>query len=105
MDSQFLEIVKSLATVDVRTTPVYKTALAIAKHPKAKFPNPVETAFSIEIEVNQDFVDDPDFQTVVDAYVETLNRIYAQMCEDFSREQAEAIFNRMATKLTLKYTY
>lgn len=104
MDSQFLEIVQSLATVDVRTTPNYKTAKAIANHPNAKFPNPVETAFAIEMEVNEDFVNDSDFQTVVDAYVNTLNRIYAQMCDDFPK-QADAIFNRMATKLSLKYSY
>ena len=104
MDSQFLEIVKSLATVDVRTTPNYQTAKAIANHPKAKFPNPVGTAFAMEIDVNEDFVTDPDFQTVVDAYVNTLNRIYAQMQADFPND-AEGIFNRMGSKLSLKYSY
>ena len=105
MDSQFLQNVEQLATVDIRSTPNYKTMLAIANHPKATFPHPDETAFGMEVNVNQDFVDDKDFQRVVDAYVTTLNRIFDQLKSDHPFPVAVRIFEKMGTKLSLKYSY
>lgn len=105
MDSDFIEMVKQMATINVRQAPGYKTAMAIAQHPDVRFPSPVETAFAIDIEVNDDFVNDPEFQIVIDSYVKTLNNIHCQLCGDFGMTQGETLFKQMAKKMTLKYSY
>lgn len=104
LDTEFMGFVRQLSKIEVDSAPGYKVAKAIATHPKVSFPNPVETAFSIQVEVNEDFVNDPDFAEVVDAYVTTLNRIYDQLLNDFPVE-AVVVFRQMAKTMTLKYSY
>jgi len=105
MNAAFLEMIEAIGNVKVHETPNYKAAMAFATSPNVKFPNPAEVAFGMEIEVNEDFVNDPDFGKVVDAYVDCLNRIHAQLRKDFPAEVADRIFAKMATKFSLKYTY
>ena len=101
MNAQFVEIIESMSKMDISTAPNYKTMLAIGNHPEAYFPNPMETAAHIKMDVNEDFVNDPDFQTVVDAYVKTLSRIYDQLKHDMPPIVADRVFAIMAQGLTL----
>lgn len=89
---------------DINQTPNYKTQLAIANHPEAWYPNPVEIAFAIEVEVNDNFVNDPEFPKIIDAYVKTLTRIYDQLIKDLPVDVAGRVFAQMATKFALRYT-
>ena len=94
--------VKQIEAVDVSQTPNYITAKALATHPDVSYPNAPEIAFSIQIDVTLEFTKDPDFPSVIDAYVHTLNNVYATLSRDFPGE-AKAIFANMAKTMTLKY--
>lgn len=112
MKQQFLNMVESLraATTGLSKMPNYITLLALAKHPKALYRNPAEVASLIQINVNDDFVNDPElFVPTVDAYVEMLNCIYKQLLADFPYgehgETARNIFMNMVKTMTLTYTF
>ena len=105
MKHQFLSIVRNLSQTDISTLPNYKTMLAIGRHPEAYFPNPMETAAHIEMDVNDAFVNDPElFKTAVDAYVKTLSRLYDQLKRDMNACEADRVFTVLAQNLTLSYT-
>lgn len=105
MNAQFLEIIRGMAKMDISKAANYRTMLAIGKHPEAYFPNPMETAAHIKMDVNDDFVNSPDFQEVVDAYVKVLSRIYDQLKQDMHAGEADRVFAIIAQSLTLTYTY
>ena len=105
MNSQFLAIIHNMAQMDIGKAANYKVMLAIGNHPEAYFPNPMETAAHIKMDVNEDFVNDPEFQTVVDAYVTVLNNIYLQLNRDMDLVEADRVFAIIAQGLTLTYTY
>lgn len=96
--------VEQLSQIDIATTPNYTVAKAIATHPKADFPDQAKVAFSIQVDVSEDFVKDEDFPKVIDAYVTTLNRIYAQLKKDIPAD-AHVIFRQMAKTMSLKYSF
>ncbi len=106
MKHQFLRVMETFRNVNISQTPNYRTMLAIALHPKATFPKPAIVAASMKIEVNDTFINDPElFQPTVDAYVETLNRIYDQMLKDLSvTGYVENAFMVMAAQMSLTYT-
>lgn len=101
---EFLEFVKDMNKLDVGASPTYRTALALAKHPLAQYPNPVEVAFAMDIDVNYAFLHSKEFQMVIDSYVEILNKIYKQLTSDFSKTEAINVFTKMASKMSLKYS-
>jgi hypothetical protein len=106
MKSEFIDLVGNLAELNISNLPNYKTMLAIGRHTEAKFPNPMETAARIKIEVNECFVNNPTlFNTTVDAYVKVLNNIWDQLKKDMPEEVANRVFVIMASTMTLSYTY
>ena len=106
MKYQFLNIMRNMSQTDISTMPNYKTMLAIGRHPEAYFPNPLETAARIKMDVNAEFVNDPElFQPVVDMYVKTLSRIYDQLKRDMKADEADKCFVVLAQNLTLTYTF
>jgi hypothetical protein len=105
MNSDLLTIIDNMAKMDIAKAANYKVMLAIGNHPEAYFPNPMETAAHIKMDVNEDFVNDPEFQTVVDAYVKVLSRIYDQLKRDMPLTTADRVFAIISQGLTLTYTY
>lgn len=104
LNQTFMGFVMAMSKMDITKTPNYIVATAIANHVAATFPRKVETAFSIKIEVNEEFVKDEDFGKVIDGYVATLNNIYAQIKSDFPSD-ADVVFSDMVKTMTLKYTF
>lgn len=105
-------MLESMAQTDLSTVPNYKTMLALAKHPEAYYPNPEVVAATIKINVNHNFVTDPElFQPTVDAYVKMLSRLYDQLKTDVKRASfdkgpvADQMFMAMVPEMSLTYTY
>lgn len=87
MKTEFLNLIKNIAGLDISSSPNYKTILALAKHPKAFYPNPALVASKLKIDVNQEFVNDKDlFEPTVDVYVNCLSKLYSQMQNDFGAD-------------------
>ena len=106
MKNQILDMIRGMSQMDISIAPNYKTMLAIGRHPEAYFPNPMQTAASIKINVNEEFVGDHElFQPAVDAYVKTLSRIYDQLKKDMNTAVADKVFAIMAKDMTLTYTF
>ena len=103
MRQQFLNMLEQVRTIDIASAPNYRVMKAIATHPEAYFPNPEETAASIQVNVSQDFVDDEElFTAAVEAYVKALSRIYDQLKHDFPPAVADRMWPAFAKQLTQK---
>ncbi len=103
MNSDFLKLFTNLAAVNVAETPNYVTALAIARHPQAIFQFREQVAFSIKIDVDYAFIKDRDFDTVITAYVTTMNNLYSQLSKDVGEDELNPIFLGIVKNMTLKY--
>lgn len=106
MKRQFLAAMENVRTVDIKSTPNYKVMLAIAKHPEAAFPDPELTAAGIIINVNEEFINDPElFESTVEAYVKALSRIYDQLKHDFPPHLVDRMFSIMMNRGDFTLTY
>jgi hypothetical protein len=105
MNPAFSYMISSMTTLDFSKTPSYITRLALAKSPDTLYPNPSEVAFTMKVEVNEEFVNSPNFPEVISAYVTLLNNLYAQLTEDFSDiDEANKLFAIATNSLSLTYT-
>ena len=99
------DILEQMNQVDIGNTPNYKTMLAIGNHPEAYFPNPMETAARIVINVNDGFINDAElFNATVDTYVKLLSRMYDQLKRDMNPCVAERVFITMTSGPQLSLT-
>lgn len=107
MRDQMLDICKQLKTMDASKLPSFVVMKAIATHKDGRFPNPWETAACINVNVNEEFVKDKELvDSVVDAYVHTLNSMYDGIFAEVQTfSDADTIFMTWVKKQEITITY
>lgn len=105
MNITFLEAVIEMSKTNLSTSPNYKVSYDIARHPNVKYPDPSGVAFGIDIDVNENFINDPDYSSVIDAFVKTLNNVFKQIESDFGYVDAVRIFPTVVRRMNIKYSY
>jgi hypothetical protein len=103
---RFLELLEDMNSIDVSKTPKFVVIEALAKHPAAKYPDPVLFASQVKVEVNQEFIDDKKLmKTTIDTVVNVANKMWDALRERFSVTESVKLFNRLVQDITITYTY
>lgn len=102
----YLKMVRHFRTIDVETTPSWILMTRLINHPSILYPNRVEVAASLKIDVSEAFINDTELvsETVL-TYVHVLNSIWKLLDKKNPYDVSKNTFMAIVKNMSITYTY